>query len=277
MQIHHFNINNAKHAIKANEALHINLQVQKNGILLCAISVSNHVVLWTTYYEHNDGGADGRSMMAIMKDCEVMNIKSCIVGLDEDRMMILPNAYKDMVATKSAFEYVYPIENNDILEQQFLPWQDFFGAYVMKNGTKHVFTNWQKNVLFANTAISLLNIYTSYLQQDAHQLFISLSENKFVMTVYKNTELQLHAVNEMKSLDDVLYQIQKMVDMFSLENVAIQINGMDALAKTTAIAVYYSNTILQALPNGFIYPAVISKETQGLIFPILSIAKYANH
>lgn len=277
MQSHHFNINNAKQAIKANEALHINLQVQKNGILLCAISVNNNEVLWTTYYEHQDGGADGRSMMAIMKDCEAMHIKSCIVGLDEDRMMILPNDYKDIAATKSAFEYVHHIENNDILEQQFLPWQDFFGAYVMKNGTKHVFTNWQKNVLFANTAISLLNIYPSYLQQDAHQIFISLSENKFVMTVYKNTELQLHTVFEMKGLDDVLYQIQKMIDMFSLENVTVQINGFDAQEKTIGIAAYFSNTKLQALPKGFIYPALISKETQGLIFPILSIAKYANH
>jgi Protein of unknown function (DUF3822) len=277
MQSQQININNRKLALKANEAVHIILQVQKGGILLCAIKVYNNEIAWTTYYDHADGGADGRSIMAVMKDCKQLNIKSCIVGLDEDRYMILPNAMTDKDVVKAAFDYVHHIENNEILEQQFLPWQDFFGAYLIKNSTKHIFSDWDTNILFANTAISLLVIYTAYLKAEAQQIFINIAEQKMTITIYDNGKLQLHNTFAMQSVDDVLYQIQKMMDVLDLKNVSIQINGLNAHDYINALQKHYPTTSLQALPNGFIYTKDIDATKSTFLIPILAIAKYANH
>jgi Protein of unknown function (DUF3822) len=277
MQSQQININNRKQVIKSNEAVHIILQVQKGGILLCAIKVYNNEIAWTSFYEHSNNVADGRSIMAVMKDCKQLPIKSCIVGLDEDRFMILPTNMSELEVCKSAFDYVHHIENNEILEQQFLPWQDFFGAYLIKNCTKHIFSDWDTNILFANTAISLLVIYSAYLQADAQQIFISLSEQNLTMTIYTNAKLQLHNTYLMQSAVDVLYQIQKAIHVLKLKNANIVVNGLDAPSVLKEIQSHYPTAHLQALPNGFIYPSQIDAATSTFLLPILAIAKYANH
>jgi hypothetical protein len=191
--------------------------------------------------------------------------------------MILPTTMTDVAIVKSAFDYVHHIENNEILEQQFLPWQDFFGAYLIKNSTKHIFSDWDTNILFANTAISLLVIYSAYLKPDAQQLFISLSEQKMIMTVYDNGKLQLHNTYNMISMDDVLYQTQKIFTLLNLPKASIQINGLNAQDAVTNMQKHFVSAILQALPNGFIYPTNMNASQHTFLLPILAIAKYANH
>jgi hypothetical protein len=269
--------NNRQQAIKANEGMHIILQIQKAGILLCAIKAYNNEIAWTTFYDHQDGGADGRSVMAIIKDCKPLNTKSCIVGIDENRFMLLPNSYKDDDVTKAAFEYVHHIEHNEILEHQYLAWQDYFGASLIKNGTKHVFSDWDATILFANTPISLLTIYQQYLIADAHQIFINCNENNIVLTLFKYGKLHLHQAYDMHSPDDVLYHIQNTMNKHSASQPQIYCNGLHSQAMINHIQQHFANAQMQTLPTGFIYPANIPANQLTFLIPILSIAKYANH
>jgi hypothetical protein len=250
--------NNRQHAIKAKEGVHIILQIQKAGILLCAIKAYNNEIAWTTFYDHADGGADGRSVMAIIKDCKQLNTKSCAIGIDENRFMLLPNSYKDDDITKAAFEYVHHIEHNEILENQYLPWQDYFGASLIKNGTKHIFSDWNANILFANTPISLLTIYQQYLQPTQHQLFVNCNQQDVVVTVFTEGALQLHQAYPIQSVDDVLYYVQNTITIYALNKPQIHLNGLYAADYLPEVNIYYPTAQLQTLP-------------------ILSIAKYANH
>jgi Protein of unknown function (DUF3822) len=274
-----FNIhkNNAKQLIKTFEAVHLAIQVQKKGLLLCVLKAANQEIAFTNWYDHADGGADGRSIMAMMKDCNRLNIKSTVVGLDEDRFMVLPNHYQNDAQIKAAFEYVHHIENNEILDIQKLNFQDFFGAYLIKNSTKHVFMDWQKNTIFANTAISLLGIYPQYLIANQDQIFIHFSENKMVMSVYKQSALQLHNSFDFFSVDDVFYQLQKQLQLHQLKNVQIQINGLLQQNLLEELQQYYASAAIQQLPNGFIYSSEIVHTKASFLIPILALAKYAHH
>jgi Protein of unknown function (DUF3822) len=277
MQNQQININNRKTVVKANEAVHIILQVQKSGIVLCALKVFNNEIAFTTYYEHTDGGADGRSIMAIIKDCKPLNIKSCIVGLDDERYMLLPKGMGSIEDLSMVFGVVHHIENNEILEKQFLPWQDMFGLYLIKNTTKHVFSDWDTNILFANAAVCLLVLYPAYLKPQITQIFISIIDAKFTLSVYEKTKLTICNSFEWQSVDDVLYQVQKAIDILELQNYEIQLNGYHAPKFLIDIQKHYKNTTMQTLPNGFIYPIDVDATNSSFLIPLLAIAKYANH
>jgi Protein of unknown function (DUF3822) len=269
--------NNRLAAIKAEEGMHIILQIQKEGILLCAIKAFNNEIAYTTFYEHINGGEDGSSVMNVIKDCEPIHTKSCIVGVDDTRFMILPNNYKEQSVAKAAFEYLHFIENNEILEFQYLAWQDYFGASIIKNSTKQIFSDWDATILFANTPISLLALYPQYLLPNTNQIFISCAKTNVIITLYKNGKLQLHQPYEMQSQDDVLYYLQLIMNRFSVQDSILYINGTEASNVLQVVNVYYANAQLQPMPNGFIYPAGINADQLLFLIPILSIAKYANH
>jgi hypothetical protein len=263
-------------ANKKKDLFILALLVKKEGVLACLIQKDNLAVPYLISLPHKDAGMGGSSIQALVSELKGIQISECIIGLEEERMLIVPNQFESFEEIKQLFEDSFNLEPNEIIELQNIPWNNFVGIHVVKNNTKQIFTNLYANNLIINNYVALLNLYQHTLTNN-NTVLLYYSSGKVAISYYANKLLQLHQVYEALNIDTVLYYLQKLITLKQILEPHIYIHGVDSSNLLAALQLHYASTKLLALPNGYMYSQNMDKDVAGVLTSLISIAKYAHH
>jgi hypothetical protein len=201
-------------------------------------------------------------LLEAQKETHECNISKLIVGIDDERFVILPNSITEPYAQKIAIQQVHEVLENDLVFADIIAWQSMQNVYILKGATVDVMHS-----LLSNTHLTNINTCLLYFALNSNKLinnsvFVHFGFQSVCITAFKNKQLQLHNKYQSSNLNDTLYYVQKCISTLGLENLNIIISGIDTFENIIPLSEIYDNVSIAELPTGIINDDLNEKEMQ---------------
>lgn len=258
--------------VKSTETYNLVLQLQKQSVCIALLQSFDNKVIYQAFLPCPSPALNANFLMDIITPLEKYTIIKTMVGIDDERVSIVPNEIADTDVNKKVIETLQHIDNTEIFLEHTMPWQNFTVLYVVKQATLQLIHSNFKNVTISNTTIACLaNIISN--TSSGLDVFVTSCATFFALTIYKNKQLQLHNTFSYETPLDVLYQITATSKIFETTDINIFVNGIAGLEIISNLKKHFSAVNVMPMPNGLLYLNENSTENQLMFYQLFALTK----
>jgi Protein of unknown function (DUF3822) len=257
---------------KITESYVLVLQLQKQSVCMALLQSFDNKVIYQAFLPCDAPTLNANFLMDIITPLEKYTIVKTMVGIDDERIAVIPNEIANEDVNKKVIETLQHIDNTEIFLEHTIPWQNYTVLYVAKQATLQLIHSSFKNVTITNTTIACLSNIISHTTQDL-DVYITSCATFFALTIFKNKELQLHNTFNYETPIDVLYQITATSKIFEKTQLNIYVNGQHGTEIMVNLKKHFSTVNIMPLPNGLLYLNNDSTENQLMFYQLFALTK----
>ncbi len=177
-------------------------------------------------------------------------ITKTIVGISEDRILVLPNDIIDADAQKNALALLHSVAPTDWIKTDTLPWQKMYVCYALKHETGNTLNDLHSNVQVCNISSAILYQALQHTNTDKNKLFIHYLPNAIIISAVKDSILQVHNHYALDGALDAVYHLAKCQNSVDMQQAAIYVSGHGASEQVPLLSEHFANCTLQDMPKG---------------------------